>query len=198
MDRMRGRPGAWSLRGTGGTSWWRFPVAGGVWLLALAGCTSAATTSTSLTTTSASPTTTVQPGIGATVSLNDGSGDTFTVTLLRLLQPATPARPSDAPPAQDRLVGVLVRITGTGGSYNDDARHAVTVIGSDDRTYAAGAEAIKGCAGFAHDGLFNVDSGQSVAGCVTIVINKSVRIETVEWTPPGQVLLDDIGRWKVE
>jgi hypothetical protein len=33
---------------------------------------------------------------------------------------------------------------------------------------------------------------------VTIVINKSIRIETVGWTPPGQVLLDDVGRWKVE
>jgi hypothetical protein len=169
--------------------------------VALAGCSTASTTGTTVSTTTSPSltTTTLEPGVGATVSLSDGdgAGDTFTVTLVKVIQAANPARPSDAAPPEDRLVGVLVKITGRAGSYNDDARHAVTVIGSDDDTYVAGAEKLKGCAGFAHDGLFNVDEGQSVTGCVTIVIKKSVRVETVEWTPPGQDLLDNIGRWRI-
>ena len=62
-------------------------------LAGLAGCSAASTTATtgSTTTSPAGPTTTVVPGVGARISLSDGDGtsDTFTVTLLKVLQPAT-------------------------------------------------------------------------------------------------------------
>jgi len=168
-------------------------------LTTLAGCTAASnhlsSTPPSSVSGSSSSTTTSLPAVGSTLSLRDGEGSSeeFTVTLLRVVDPARPASASDAPPAGDSLAEVVVKVTGVSGAYNDDAAGAVTILGDDDDTYSAGADRLKGCP---KAGLFTVTAGKSVTECVAIVIKKTVRVASVEFTPGGGIG-STIGQWKV-
>jgi hypothetical protein len=155
---------------------------------------------TPIVTAAPSTTTTTKPvpTVGSTVSLADGDGsaDTFTVTLLKVVDPAEPAPTSPKPPAGYSLAEVLIKITATAGFYNDDANHVVTLIGSDGRTYGAGTGRVKGCNDF-KDGLVAVSSGQSVTGCVTIEIKKDVTVLRVAYVPGVGGPSDPVGEWKV-
>ena len=144
-------------------------------------------------TTSVPSTTQAAASVGSTLSLNDGEGDTFTVTLLQFVDPATPASSFDTAPAGDNLAEVLLKITGVTGTYSDDANSDVSVIGSDDQTYSPGFESLNGCTNFS-SGAFTVTPGQSSSGCVAIEIKTSVTADTVEFSAGYG---NDVGEWKV-
>jgi hypothetical protein len=102
------------------------------------------------------------------------------VTLLRFQDPATPARPKDAPPAGDNLAEVLIKVTGVTGTYQDQATTAVAVVGSDGQAYSAGSQSLAGCVSF-KSGEFTVKAGQSVTGCVAVEIKKSIKPVQIEY-----------------
>jgi hypothetical protein len=145
---------------------------------AISGC--AITSSSSPTGSSTTVTTTPPSAVGATLTLNDGTGDTIKVTLLRFQDPATPATRKDAAPAGDNLAEVLIKVTGVTGTYQDEATTAVAVVGSDGQAYSAGPETLAGCTNF-KAGEFTVKAGQSLTGCVAVEIKKSVKPVQVEY-----------------
>jgi hypothetical protein len=134
--------------------------------VALAGCSS---------TTRSVPAT-----VGSTLTLNDGTGDTINVTLLKFQDPATPAGSADAPPAGDSLAEVLLKVTGITGTYQYSATTAVALIGSDKQTYSAGSESLIGCSGF-KGGQVTVTAGHTVTGCVAVEIKKTIKAAKVEY-----------------
>jgi hypothetical protein len=179
-------------------------VAAVIFGILIAGCTSASTTvnttaNTFVATTSSSAaattTTTTKPvaTIGSTLSLDDGEGNTFTVTLIKVVDPAKGATQFDTAPAGDVLAEVLIKITGTKGNYMDDADSTISVIGSDDQTYSPGFESIAGCTNF-NSGDFTVTPGQSVTGCDAIEIKKGVKLATIEYTGGAS---NTVGEWKI-
>jgi hypothetical protein len=118
--------------------------------------------------------------VGSTLTLNDGTGDTVQVTLLKFQDPATPAGHSDEAPAGDSLAEVLVKVTGVSGTYQVDADTAVAVLGSDNQVYSAGSERLLGCTNFNSDQI-SVTAGHSVSGCVAVEIKKGVKPAKIEF-----------------
>jgi hypothetical protein len=126
------------------------------------------------------PSTTIAGQVGSKFTLNDGTGDTIDVTLLKFEDPATPASKADAPPAGDNLAEVLITITGVSGTYKDAASTAVAVIGSDHNVYSAGPERLAGCTSF-KPGEFTLVAGKSLTGCVAVEIKKTVKPVKIEY-----------------
>lgn len=118
--------------------------------------------------------------VGTSLSINDGTGDTITVTLLKFEDPATPAGSNDKAPSGDELVGVVVKVTGVTGTFQEAAGTAVALLGANGQAYAAGSQRLAGCSLFA-GGQITVEKGKSVTGCVAVPIKKGVKVAKIEF-----------------
>lgn len=118
--------------------------------------------------------------IGTSLSVNDGTGDSVKVTLLTFENPATAASAAEGAPAGEQLDGVLVKVTGVTGTFQEAAGTAVALLGTNGHTYAAGAQGLVGCSLFPA-GQIRVTVGKSVTGCVAVPITKGVKVAKIEF-----------------
>jgi hypothetical protein len=132
-----------------------------------------ATTTTSITHASAGK-------VGSTQTLNDGTGDTIAVTLLKFEDPAQPDGRRDDPPAGDELAEVLFEVKTVSGTFTDDAETAVAVVGANGDTYSADSAKLFGCAPFA-SGQFSLATGHSLTGCIAVPLPRTVKPSKVEY-----------------
>ncbi len=118
--------------------------------------------------------------VGTSLSVNDGTGDTVSVTLLKFENPATPASAAGTAPAGDQLDGVLVKVTGVTGHFQDAVGTAVALLAANGHTYPAGSQQLTGCSLFS-GGEITVGPGKSVTGCVAVPITKGVKVTKIEF-----------------
>ncbi len=117
---------------------------------------------------------------GSTQTVNDGTGDTVQVTLLKFGDPATPAAHAAAPPAGDDLAKVRFKVAGATGKFQFNADIAIAMVGSDHQVYAAGSQHVVGCSAFPA-GQLTVTPGHSITGCVAVPIKKGVAVKEIEF-----------------
>jgi hypothetical protein len=136
-------------------------------------------TASAVSSTAAQPT---GPGtIGSYFNVQDDSGDTYQVTLVKVIDPAKSADQFIVPQRGDRLVAIVFRITAlTGSPQGEDANNDATVIGSDGQAYSADFDKIVGYANF-EVGVIHEAQGDTVVGAVTFQLPQYVKVAKVRW-----------------
>jgi hypothetical protein len=120
--------------------------------------------------------------VGASFSLDDGTGISYRVTLVKVIDPARGADQFSTPASGKRLVGLVFRIKGvTGSPQGEDANNDAVLVGANGRDYQADLNGIAGYANF-DDGAIHVTPGQTVTGAVAFQVPASVTVSTAQWT----------------
>jgi hypothetical protein len=124
-----------------------------------------------------------EPGmIGSYFNLQDGSGDTYQVTLAKVVDPAKSAGQLATIPRGNRLVGIVFKITALHGSpQGEDADNDCTVLGSDGKAYKAVFDSITGYGNF-EVGVVRVAEGATVQGAVTFQLPQYIKVVKVLWS----------------
>lgn len=134
---------------------------------------------------SASPTQDTTGSVGDTFSVSDTSGDKYTVTLVKVIDPAQGSDQFNTPDNGNRFVGAVFTVTVTSGSLTDeDANSDASVTGSNSQTYTADFDTIADYTNF-NGGDINLTQGQSVTGAVTFQVPEGVQVSRVQWQPGG-------------
>jgi len=123
-------------------------------------------------------------GIGSSFDVQDGSGDTYQVPLVKVVDPAQGAAGSyDTPDSGTRFVGAVFRITGVSGSpKGDDADNDAALVGSNGRTYTCDFNDIAGYGDF-NDGEIQAAQGGTTTGAVSFQVPDGVQVTGVQWSP---------------
>jgi len=110
----------------------------------------------------------------------------YSVTALKILDPADPDNSFDSAPAGSHLVGVEFQVKGVSGSEQDDANIDTSVTGNDQQSYQAGIEGLAAGTNF-NGGDFNTSPGSSSIGWVSFEVKNGVTVTSIQWTPNGGV-----------
>ena len=137
------------------------------------------------------------PGmVGSYFNVQDGSGDTYQVTLVKVVDPGKSADQFVTLEHGSRLVGIVFKITAlTGSPQGEDANNDCTVVGSDGQVYTADFDSIVGYTNF-EVGVVHVAQGDTVTGAVTFQLPQYIKVAQVRW-----VASDGLGSsvmWYVE
>ena len=121
--------------------------------------------------------------IGSYFDVGDGSGDTYRVTLVKIIDPAQGTSEFDVPDNGKRFVGAVFKIKALKGSPRDeDANSDADLIGSNGQTYTFDLNDIAGYTNF-DNGTIHVPQGQTVTGSVAFQVPDGVKVAEVQWTP---------------
>jgi hypothetical protein len=159
-------------------------------VLAIAGCGSitktpapAGTAPAALASTKAapSPSNSLAGPVGTVYTVTDQSGDKISVTLTKMIDPAQGANQFITPDNGNRFVGAVFTITGSSGTFSDDANNDATLIGANGQTYTADFGSIAGYTNF-NNGLYNVSAGENSIGAVTFQLPLTVNVAKIEWS----------------
>jgi hypothetical protein len=123
------------------------------------------------------------PGkVGSSFALADGSGNTYQVTLVKVIDPAQGAGEFDSPDSGKRLVGAVFRIKAlTGSPQNEDANNDAVLVGGNGQNYSADFDNIAGYTNF-DSGTIHVAQGDTVTGAVTFQVPVEVTVSNVQWS----------------
>ena len=120
--------------------------------------------------------------VGDYFDVKDSSGDTYRVTLVKVIDPAQGADQFTTPDNGKRFVGTVFTVTAISGSpKNEDANSDASVVGSNGQTYTSDFNSIAGYTDFSN-GQINVAQGQSVTGAVTFQVPVGVTVTRVLWS----------------
>jgi hypothetical protein len=122
------------------------------------------------------------PGkLGTPFDLKDGSGNTYQVTLVKIIDPARGAGQSSSPDSGKRLVGAVFRIKAlTGSPQNEDANSDAVLVGGNGQHYPADFSDVAGYTSF-DSGTIHVAQGDTVTGAVTFQVPDGVTVSKVQW-----------------
>jgi hypothetical protein len=123
------------------------------------------------------------PGkVGSSFALADGSGNTYRVTLVKVIDPARGAGEFDSPDSGKRFVGAVFRIKAlTGSPQNEDANNDAVLVGGNGQNYSADFDDIAGYTNF-DSGTIHVAQGDTVTGAVTFQVPVGVTVSKVQWS----------------
>jgi hypothetical protein len=123
------------------------------------------------------------PGkVGSSFALEDGSGNTYRVTLVKVIDPARGASQFDSPDNGKRFVGAVFTIKAvTGSPQNEDANNDAVLVGSNGQNYSADFANIVGYTNF-DSGTIHVAQGDTVTGAVTFQVPDGLTVSTVQWS----------------
>ena len=125
-----------------------------------------------------------QPGkVGSPFDLRDGHGNTYRVTMVKIIDPARGADQSSSPDAGKRFVGLVFSIRAlTGSPQNEDADSDAVLVGGNGQTYSA--DYSDGIAGYTNfdSGSIHVAQGNTVTGAVTFQVPDGVTISKIQWS----------------
>jgi hypothetical protein len=114
--------------------------------------------------------------------VSDISGDTYRVTLVKIIDPAQGADQFNTPDSGKRFVGAVFEIKALKGSLqNENANNDAAVIGSNGQTYYADFDAIGGYTNFSN-GSIKVAQGDTVTGAVTFQVPDGITVTKLQWT----------------
>jgi hypothetical protein len=122
------------------------------------------------------------PGkVGSHFDLQDGNGDTYRVTLVKVIDPARGANQFSSPQSGKRLVGLMFRIKAlTGSPRNEDANNDAVLVGGNGQSYSAAFDVILGHTNF-ESGTIHVAQGHTVTGTVTFQVPDGITVSMVKW-----------------
>ena len=134
------------------------------------------------------------PGVGGTLTLRDQTyGSTARITLLRVIDPATPSYPSRLRPhAGDRWVATRISIRGVRGSWVDGPSGDGRLIDSHNHRYRAFPSGY-GTVEPRIPGTTDLTPGQLVQGNLVFELPKSARPRWFKYFVQG----GDTGTWKL-
>jgi len=123
------------------------------------------------------------PGkVGSQFDLKDGSGDTYRVTLVKVIDPAQGADQFSSPDSGKRFVGLVFTIKAlTGSPQNEDANNDAVLVGRNGQNYSADFDDISGYTNF-DSGTIHVAQGDTVTGAVTFQVPDGVPVSKVQWS----------------
>jgi hypothetical protein len=125
--------------------------------------------------------------VGSSYTVQDNNGDSYQVTLVKVLDPAQGATSFDTPANGKHFVGAVFTIKAVQGSpQNEDADTDAALVGSDGQTYTADFSSIAGYTDFNY-GAIKVQQGDSVTGAVTFQVPNGVSVAKVQWSPGGGI-----------
>jgi hypothetical protein len=120
--------------------------------------------------------------VGSYFDVSDIRGDTYRVTLVKIIDPAPGADQFNTADSGTRFVGAVFEIKALKGSLqNENANNDAAVIGSNGQTYDADFNAISGQANFSN-GSIKVAQGDSATGAVTFQVPAGIKVTKVQWT----------------
>lgn len=120
--------------------------------------------------------------IGSRFALQDGNGNTYQVTLVKVIDPARSAGQLASPDSGRRFVGAVFKIKALKGSpQNEDANDDAVLVGGNGQTYSADFSAIAGYANF-DNGTIRVAEGDTVTGAVRFRVPDGVAVSEVQWS----------------
>jgi len=180
---------ALSSKGTGASTAGSHPSAS-------AGATASSVAAATAATASAAAQPTGPGLVGSYFNVQDGSGDTYQVTLVRIIDPGQSANQFATPERGSRLVGIVFRITAlTGSPQGEDADNDCTVMGSDGNVYTANFDSIVGYTNF-EVGVIHAAQGDTVVGAVTFQLPQYIKVVSVRWVASdglGSSVMWDVG-----
>lgn len=147
----------------------------------------------------ASPATTHKSAVASTGSyfdVQDASGNTYRITLVKVIDPAQGADQFNTPDSGKRFVGAVFGIKALKGSpQNEDANIDAVIVGSNGQSYTADFSDIAGYTNF-NSGTIQVAQGDTTTGAVTFQVPDEVKVTEVQWTPGafGSAVQWDVGR----
>ena len=123
------------------------------------------------------------PGkVGSQFDLKDGSGDTYRVTLVKVIDPARGANQFNSPDSGKRFVGLVFTIKALNGSpQNEDANNDAVLVGGNGQNYSADFDGIAGYTNF-DSGTIHVVQGDTVTGAVTFQVPDGVTVSKAQWS----------------
>jgi hypothetical protein len=120
--------------------------------------------------------------IGTSFDVHDGSGNTYQVTLVKVIDPARGAGPFNTPDRGTRLVAAVFRITAvTGSPKNEDAIDDAKLVASNGQTYLYSFDDIVGYTDFSN-GVIKVAQGGTTTGAVSFQVPDGVQVTDIRWT----------------
>ena len=123
------------------------------------------------------------PGrVDAPFVLQDGSGNTYQVALVKVIDPARGADQFTSPDSGKRFVGLVFKIKAlTGSPQNEDANNDAVLVGGDGQNYSADFDGIAGYTNF-DSGTIHVAQGDTVTGAVTFQVPNETTVSKVQWS----------------
>ncbi len=120
--------------------------------------------------------------VGSQFDLQDGNGDTYRVTLVKVIDPARGAEQFSSPDSGQRLVSLVFKVRALIGSpKNEDANADAVLVGGNGRNYSADFDGIVGYTNF-DSGVIQVAQGDTVTGSVTFQVPHGVKVSKVQWS----------------
>jgi len=120
--------------------------------------------------------------VGSYFDVQDSSGNTYRVTLVKVIDPAQGADQFNTPDNGKRFVGVVFTVKALRGSPQDeDANNDAAVVGSNGQTYTADIDNIVGYTNFSN-GSINVARGETTTGAVVFQVPDRIKVTKVQWT----------------
>ncbi len=120
--------------------------------------------------------------IGSSFDVHDGFGNTYQVTLVKVIDPAQGAGPFNTADRGTRLVAAVFRITAVTGSPKDeDAIDDAKLVASNGQTYLYSFDDIIGYTDF-NQGVIKVAQGGTTTGAVSFQVPDGVQITDIQWT----------------
>lgn len=113
---------------------------------------------------------------------SSGNADSYDVTAVKVLDPATGVDQYTTPDIGKRFIGVEFKITGDSGYSSDDANSDAVLQGDDGQVYQPDFDSISAGTNF-NSGDFSVRSGQTQIGWVTFQLPRGVKVASVQWQP---------------
>lgn len=120
--------------------------------------------------------------IGSSFDVKDGSGDTYQVTLINVIDPAQGADQFTTPAAGTRFVAAVFSIKAlTGSPQNEDANNDAVLLGGNDQGYDTTVDNnIVGYTNFSNGNIV-IAQGQTEVGAVTFQVPDGVKVAEVQW-----------------
>jgi hypothetical protein len=120
--------------------------------------------------------------IGSSFDVQDGIGDTYRVTLVKVVDPAQ-GGPYTSPDSGTRFVGAVFRVTALSGSpKGEDANNDAALVGSNGHTYTCVFTDLAGYANF-NGGEIQVAKGGTTTGAVSFQVPDGVQVTDIQWSP---------------
>jgi hypothetical protein len=134
------------------------------------------------------------PRIGGSLTLNDRIyGSTARITLLKVIDPATPSYPSKLQPRPgDRWVAIQIRIRGLRGQWIDGPSGDAHLVDTQQHRFGA-LPAGYGTVEVRMPGTTDLTPGQFVQGNLVFEVPTNASLRTFVYTPQG----GDTGTWNL-